>query len=109
LEPDEEPSQSDWAQHVEVCLNEARESDAALLYAQLDDRPHFGALLEAGAALGAGKCYLVSPWPWEFLRHHPRCRSFETTATAVAAIMAQVAGDQARTLALLVGERGRAA
>jgi hypothetical protein len=97
LDLDEEPSQSDWAQHVEVCLREAREADAVLLYAQLDDRPHFGAIMEAAAALSNGKqCFLVSPWPWAFLRNHRRCRSFETMATAIRAIMAQAAGEQAR-------------
>jgi hypothetical protein len=110
LELDEEPSQEDWAQHVEVCLREAREADAVLLYAQLDDRPHFGAIMEAAAALSNGKqCFLVSPHPWEFLRHHPRCRSFETMAAAISAIMAQCAGEQARVIAQLAGERGRAA
>jgi hypothetical protein len=110
LDLDEEPTPADWAQHVEVCLKEAREADAVLLYAQLDDRPHFGAIMEAAAALSNGKrCFLVSPWPWEFLRHHARCRSFETMADAVRSIMAQCAGEEARTLALLVGEHGRAA
>jgi hypothetical protein len=44
----------------------------------------FGSLLEAGAALGAGKrVYLVSPHDWPFLRHHPRVKSFPDLAAAV--------------------------
>ena len=71
---------------------------------------HFGALLEAGAAVGAGKLvFLVSHHPWPFLRHHPRCRSFDTLAAAIVAIMAQVAGERARILVELSSERGRAA
>jgi hypothetical protein len=44
-----------------------------------------------------------------FLRNHAKCRSYESMAAAIASIMAQVAGDQARTIAMLTGERGRAA
>jgi hypothetical protein len=36
--------------------------------------------------------FLVSPWPWEFLRHHPRCRSFDTVADAIRALVAMAAG-----------------
>jgi hypothetical protein len=71
---------------------------------------HFGALLEAGAALGAGKhVFLVSHHPWPFLRHHPKCRSFETLADAITAIVAMQAGERARVLVELSSERGRAA
>jgi hypothetical protein len=44
-------------------------------------------LLETGAALAAGKMiYLVSPHPWQFLRNHPRVKSFRRLEDAVAEI-----------------------
>jgi hypothetical protein len=97
LDPNEEPSQEDWAEHSGTCLREAAAADVVLFVAFPDDRPHFGALMEAAAAPANNKrVFLVSPWPWEFLRHHPRCRSFESIADAVAAIMAAAAGERAR-------------
>jgi hypothetical protein len=80
------------------------------LYCDRDDVRHFGSLLEAGAALGAGRqVFLVSRHPWPFLRNHPKCRSFESLASAVNAIRARAAGEEARLLAMLTGERGRVA
>jgi hypothetical protein len=58
-----------------------------------------GALIEVGAALGAGKqVFLVSPHNWSF-QHHPRVRRFDTLEAAVAAIMAGAAGEKARQAA----------
>ena len=69
--------------NADQCLDQAASADILLLYVDRDDARHFGALLEAGAALGAGKLvFLVSHHPWPFLRHHPRCRSFDTLAAA---------------------------
>jgi hypothetical protein len=91
------PTQEDWAKHSSTCLREAAEADVVLLVAFEDDRLHFGALVEAGAALAAGKrVFLVSPHEWPFIRHHPRCRSFATLADAIVAIMAGAAGDKGR-------------
>jgi hypothetical protein len=71
-----------------------------LLYVGAGDERHFGSLIEAGAALGAGKwVYLVSPHEWPFLRHHPRVRSFDSSADAIEAIMAARVGEQARQAA----------
>jgi hypothetical protein len=71
-----------------MCIREATEADVVLFVAN-DGENHFGALLECGAALAHGKrVFLVSPHPWHFLRHHPRCRSFDSLADAVHAIMA---------------------
>jgi hypothetical protein len=68
-----------------------------LLYANAEEERRFGALLEAGAALANGKrIFLVAPYPWPFLRHHPRCRSFDTLSAAVEAIMAAVNGERSR-------------
>jgi hypothetical protein len=85
---DGEPTEAEWAEHSATCLREAREADVVLMVG-LDGENQFGALLECGAALAAGKrVFLVSPHPWHFLRHHPRCRSFDSIADAVHAIMA---------------------
>ena len=57
------------------------------MFAQ-DGERQMGALVEAGACLGAGKqLYLVSPHAWSF-RHHPNCRQFETLERAVDAVVA---------------------
>jgi hypothetical protein len=65
------------------------------MYAR-DDERQMGALLEAGACLGAGKwLFLVTPHDWSF-KHHPRCRSFPTLAAAVEAIVAMAAGEATR-------------
>jgi hypothetical protein len=55
-----------------------------------------GALLEAGAALAAGRqVFVVSPDVWTFA-HHPRCRVFSTLEAAIEAIMAMQTGARAR-------------
>jgi hypothetical protein len=66
-----------------ACLSEAAEADILLLYVE-QEKQHLGALLDAGAALGAGKWVcLCSPHLWPFLRNHPRVRSFDNVAEAV--------------------------
>jgi hypothetical protein len=93
---DTEPTDDDWADHSERCLREAAECDVLVLYAE-EPEQHFGALLECGSALGAGKwVFLVSPHPWPFLRNHPRCRSFENLAEAVRAVCSMRDGERAR-------------
>ena len=86
----------EWAEHWSMCVREASASDVVLLYAREDER-QMGALIEAGAALGAGKTvYLVAPWAgWSF-QHHPRVRCFDTLEAAVAALIARAAGESAR-------------
>jgi hypothetical protein len=107
---DSEPSTDEWRTHSEQCITQAANCDILLLYCDRDDVRHFGSLLEAGAALGAGRqVFLVSRHPWPFLRNHPKCRSFESLASAVNAIRARAAGEEARLLAMLTGERGRVA
>ena len=62
-------------------------ADITLMFAQEGER-QMGALVEAGACLGAGKrLYLVTPHAWSF-QHHPRVRNFKTDTQAVAAIAA---------------------
>jgi hypothetical protein len=52
------------------------------MYACAEERQN-GALIEVGAALGAGKeVYLVSPHNWSW-QHHPRVRVFATLEAAV--------------------------
>jgi hypothetical protein len=93
---DSEAADHEWAEHSERCLREAAESDVLVLYAE-EPEQHFGALLECGAALGAGKqVFLVSPHPWPFLRNHPRVRSFDSIAEAVRSICALRDGERAR-------------
>jgi hypothetical protein len=104
----EEPSYDGWARHWEECCTLAASADICLFLA-LPGEQHCGALLEAGAALGAGKrVYAVSAVAFSFLAH-PRTRRFATLASAVNAIRARVAGEEARLLAMLTGEHGKAA
>jgi hypothetical protein len=101
LGPNAEPSDDDYREHAEICLREAAEADIVLLYVPPDEeRRQFGSLLECGSALGAGKwVYLVSPHPWPFLRNHPHCRSFDTLADAISALVAQRDGERLRVAA----------
>jgi hypothetical protein len=56
------------------------------MYACAEER-QMGALIEVGAALGAGKrVYVVSPHNWSF-QHHPRVRRFATLEAAITAIL----------------------
>jgi hypothetical protein len=77
-----EPTQDEWAAHWDRCCREAAEADITLMFACAEERQN-GALLEVGAALGAGKrVYLVSPHDWSW-KHHPRFRVFATLEAAV--------------------------
>jgi hypothetical protein len=83
-------------------------SRGELRYHLLAGEQHAGALLECGAALGAGRSvFAVSAVEFSFLAH-PRCRLFENLAAAVQAVTARQAGEAARLVAL-AGEHGRAA
>ena len=56
-----------------------------------------GSLIEAGAALSAGKrAFAVSAYNWSFA-HHPRCRRFNALAEAAQAITATPAVNGAFT------------
>jgi hypothetical protein len=101
----EEPNPHEYAMHWDLCCRETAAADIVLLYAREDER-QMGALIEAGAALGAGKqVYLVAPWAgWSF-RHRPRVRCFDTLEAAVTAIKARQAGEEARERALSEHER----
>jgi hypothetical protein len=95
-----ELSADEWREHWEKCCREASEADIVLMFACAEERQN-GALIEAGAALGAGKrVYLVSPHNWSW-KHHPRCRTFATLADAITAIQAAAAGERARQAASL--------
>jgi hypothetical protein len=103
-----EPTHDGWAAHWLECCDLAASCDVTMFLA-LPGEQHCGALLEAGAALGAGRqVFAVSAVEFSFLTH-PRCRSFDNLAAAVRAIMAWQAGEKARTVARLVCERGRVA
>jgi hypothetical protein len=92
----DEPDADAWRAHSAACIDDACAGDVLLLYCR-EDEVQFGGLLEAGAALGAGRwVYVVSPHAWPFLRHHPRVRNFPTLADAVAAICAAEAGERLR-------------
>jgi hypothetical protein len=57
-----EPDDDEWRAHSAKSLEQAAAADIVLLYVDREDVRHFGSLLEAGAALGAGKwVYLVAP------------------------------------------------
>jgi hypothetical protein len=67
-------------------MKQATEADILLLYYESTER-QFGSLLEAGAALGAGKwVYLVTDIALPFLSNHPKVRTFSSLADAVAAL-----------------------
>jgi hypothetical protein len=82
-----EPSADEWTKHWERCCREAAEADIVLIYAGAEERQN-GSLLEAGAALGAGKrVFIITPHNWSW-KHHPRVRVLDTLEAAIVAIMA---------------------
>ena len=91
----EESTAEHWARHWEMCAREAADADVVLMFADKEER-QMGALVEVGAALGAGKCvFLVSPHDWSWA-HHPRVRRFKTLADAITALMSGAAGARLR-------------
>jgi hypothetical protein len=93
-----EPTSDEWTAHWDRCCREAAAADITLMFAGAEERQN-GALLEVGAALGAGKwVYLISPHDWSW-KHHPRVRVFKDLASAIEAIMARAAGERMRQAA----------
>jgi hypothetical protein len=83
----EEPSRDAWSAHWFKCISEAADADVCLFVCN-EGETACGQLLEAGAALAAGKwVYLVSDYQWSFA-NHPRCRVFSSIEEAITAIMA---------------------
>jgi hypothetical protein len=81
-----EPTDSEWIEHSARCLAQASSADICILFYESEHR-HFGSLLEAGAALGAGKwVYVASDISLPFLMNHPKVRTFRTLAEAVRAL-----------------------
>jgi hypothetical protein len=75
----------DFSLHWRKCIEEAAAADILILYAAQDES-QMGALVECGAALGAGKqVFLVTPHDWS-IEHHPRVKRFPTLEAAVQAI-----------------------
>jgi hypothetical protein len=66
-----------------------------LLFVNGEDEQACGALIEAGAALAAGRqVFVVSPDACTF-SYHPNCQNFSTAADAIAAIVAMQPGEAA--------------
>jgi hypothetical protein len=81
------PSALEWSEHWAGCISSAASADIVLLYMKEGER-HCGALLEAGAALSAGKrVYAVLPNEGLSFRHHENVTCFPTLAEAVTAIL----------------------
>jgi hypothetical protein len=84
-----------WGEHWSRCIAESTSADLVLFHAPA---PHTqcGALIEIGAALGAGReVWIVSDYEWSFA-HLPRCRIFPTIESAIEAIVARMAGERLR-------------
>jgi hypothetical protein len=81
------PSDDAWSKHWSCCISSAAEADVCLFVCNKGETA-CGQLIEAGAALAAGKrVFVVSDYEFTF-GHHPRCRIFPTLEAAVEAIMA---------------------
>src|SRR5262245_30754579 len=90
-----EPTPDQWREHWSRCIARATAADICLFVSNTGEAA-WGALTEAGAALGTGKLvYIVSSDQWTFA-HHPRARTFPTLEAAITAIMARQAGEAAR-------------
>jgi hypothetical protein len=84
----EELDSDGWREHWDRCTTEAAAAEVTLLFKRADEH-HMGAILEAGACLGAGReLWVVTDQDdWSFL-HHPRVRRFNTLRDAVTALLA---------------------
>ncbi len=90
-----EPSHDSWQAHWIACIEQARDADIVLAFCGAEESQN-GALLEVGAALGAGKMvYLVTEHNWSW-RHHPKVRLFATLEAATTAILAWHESERAR-------------
>jgi hypothetical protein len=90
-----EPTNDAWSRHWQRCIDEASEAGICIFICN-EGETACGALIEAGAALAAGRqVFIVSPYKWTFA-NHPRCRTFATLADAIAAIVAMQAGERAK-------------
>jgi hypothetical protein len=91
----DEPTTDAWREHWDKCVAEAAEADVCLFVCN-EGETACGALIEAGAALAAGRqVFVVSPYDWTFA-NHPRCRVFTSLEAAIVAIMAMQEGERAR-------------
>jgi hypothetical protein len=91
-----EPSHDQWRLHWTACVEQARDADILLAFCGAEENQN-GALIEVGAALGAGKMvYLICEHDWSW-RHHPNVRRFATLEAAVTAILAGLEGERARS------------
>jgi hypothetical protein len=92
-----EPTNDAWGRHWQRCIDEAADADVCLFVCN-EGETACGALIEAGAALAAGRqVFVVSPDWWSFA-HHERCRVFKSLADAITAICAMQAGETSRCL-----------
>jgi hypothetical protein len=81
-----EPTSEAWGEHWTGCVKGAAEADILLLYIREGER-HCGALIEAGAALAAGKkVFAIVPDGGLSFRHHPNVAVFRSLEEAIKAI-----------------------
>jgi hypothetical protein len=94
----DEPTADAWRVHWDKCVAEASQADICLFVCN-ESETACGALIEAGAALAAGRqVFVVSPYEWTF-SNHPRCRVFPSLEMAIAAIVAMREGERGREAA----------
>jgi hypothetical protein len=81
------PSALEWRDHWAGCISSAASADIVLLYMKEGER-HCGALIEAGAALSAGRrVFAVLPEDGLSFRYHPNVTVFDSLSDAVSAIV----------------------
>jgi len=99
-----EPSGDEWSRHWQRCIDEASEASICLFVDQPGEN-QCGSLVEMGCALAMGRqVHLVSE-NWWSIQNHPNVRKFGTLEDAIAAIMAQVAGEKSRQDAMARPDR----